>query len=122
MLFYVCTMVRRRYEQRGAVPLRLCSSPDCHRFNNAPRWHTCCGLCGREGHVYHTPECAGRQFKTGMFLLRSQALLENVLAQMEKVPPSRKEVPTSSVGDSTEDASVLTGDVSVQSEAEFAFV
>ena len=54
-----------------------------------------------------------------MCLLRSQALLENVLARMDEVPPSRKEVPTSSVGDSTEDASVLTGDVSVQSEAEF---
>ena len=60
--------------------------------------------------------------RLGCFLLRSQALLENVLAQMDEVPPSRKEVPTSSVGDSTEDASVLTGDVSVQSEAAFAFV
>ena len=114
-------MVRRWHEQ-PAVPLRHCSSPDCFRFNNAPRWHTCCGLCGRWGPDYHTPECAGRQFNTGMFLLRSQALLEHVLAQMDEVPPSRKEVPTSSVGDSTEDASVLTGDVSVQSEAEFAFV
>ena len=30
-----------------------------------------------------------RQFETGMFLLRSQALLETMLAQMDDLPPSR---------------------------------
>ena len=90
VLFY-CTMVRQPHEHPvvpwGRVPLRHCSSPYCFRFNNAPRWHTCCWQCGHWGSDYHTPACPVRQSNTVRTLVESQALLETILAQMDELPP-----------------------------------
>ncbi len=93
---WVCfhfTMVRRAHEGTvaswRAVPLHHCSSPECFRFANAPRWRTCCWQCAHCGSGYHTWSCPVRQVNTVRTLVESQALLETILAQMDELPPVR---------------------------------
>ena len=90
---FYCTMFRQPHEDIAVpwrrVPLRHCSSPYCFRFNNAPRWHTCCWQCGHWGSDYHTPACPVRQANALRTLVESQALLETILAQMDELPPVR---------------------------------
>ena len=68
------------------VQLRHCSSRDCFRFCNAPRWRTCCWQCGHWGSEYHTYECPVRQANTVRTLVESQALLETIRAKMDDLP------------------------------------